>query len=263
MRNKKLLIILAICAVVIVLLVLFLTVFNIRSVDFVYYGNDGTPITTPTDAPTGDEVAALYKGKNIFVLSNETILNQFNQLYPEFHALGVVRSFPSRITLHIVRRVAALSIRDGSETIYLDAFGYVMSDQPEYETVDITSAFVSTIGEATSKEPGKKLQFSSASDNLRLDIVLETVSAIWQLKYDYSDVGQVIQRITFNEYMTRMEIETEAGAFIWVEKPEQNLTSRLINAFSVYFNDSKDLQKPGVVINVSSQGNISTQYTQG
>lgn len=261
MRNKKLLIILAICAVVIVLLVLFLTVFNIRTVNFVYYGNDGTPIATPSDAPTGEQVSQLYRGKNIFTLSNATILNEFNNLYTDFHALGVVRTFPSSITLHIVRRVAALSITYGSQTIYLDAFGYVMAEQPEYETVDITSAFVSTLANAN-YTVGQKLQFNLQSDNERLDIVLETVSAVWQIQYDYSDIGQVIQRITFNEYMTRMEIETEAGAFIWVEKPSENLSPRLINAFSVYFNDSVDLQKPGVIINVSSQGNISTQVNK-
>ena len=49
-----------------------------------------------------------------------------------------------------------------------------------------------------------------------------------------------------------------SGAKIKVEEPSFDLTSRLQHAYSVYYNESKNLQQAGVVITVKSNGTITT-----
>lgn len=258
MKNKKLLITLAIVVAVAVVLILLFTLFNISTVNFVYYSSDNKAIATPADAPTTQELLSVYRGKSILLTSSNTLANLFNTNFTDFHAFEIIRSFPNSITIHIVRRTAAISITYGSQTVYLDVYGYVVPNAPEYETLDVTEAFITSLSSATF-EAGKKLQFESQTDNNRLSMVLQTVNAIWMLKYGYSDVASILSGITFNEVANQMLLQTSAGATIKVEQPDQNLYQRLIDAFSVYFNESLDLQKPGVVITVTSQGKIITQ----
>ena len=56
-----------------------------------------------------------------------------------------------------------------------------------------------------------------------------------------------------------LQINMPSGAKLVVNAPEKNLESRLLNAFSVYFNaNNKNLQQNGVIITVREDGKITT-----
>ncbi len=257
MKNKKLLVLIVIVAAIAVVAVVFAAVFTVNSAMLVFHNEEGAETAAPSDAPSADEVIKNYKGKSIIFMSKEGFLADVNERFPEWHAVAAVKSFPNRIDVHFVRRTAVFSLNTGAETLYLDSFGYVMATAPDTAVIDVTDAFSGNFANLV-KEPGTRLTFAGGADNRKLDCIVNSVSAVWRLKYSFNDIPQLIGGFSFGDGLEYMSITTQAGAVIKVAKPETNLEGRLIKAFSVYQNGGVDLQKPGVEINVSEKGDIIT-----
>ncbi len=259
MKNKKLLISISVCVALILVVVLFTVLFSVSHCRLVFHNEDGEQIATPTDGPTSNDVLHYAKGANIFFMSKEDLLASLNgdEKFADWHALSVVKSFPNVVEVHLVRRVAVCSLLVNSQVVYIDTFGYVMSEDPSTPTIDITSAFSGNMSGIVC-EAGKKLQFTSSSDNVRLSCILETVSAVWQLKYAFNDIAQLVDEFSFDSTADSMTIVTSHGAKIVVAQPTYHLSVRLIKAFSVYQNGGTDMQSPETVIQVTVKGEIYT-----
>lgn len=260
MKNKKLLISISVCLALVVVVVLFNVIFAVRTTRLVFHNEDGNPLATPSDGPSANDVMKYAGGANIFTLSESELLKQLNadSTFSQWHALDVVKSFPNVVEVHLVRRIAVCHMMVNGQTVYIDTFGYVMSEQAQTTTIDITDAFSGNFNGLV-PQAGQRLQFSSASDNTRLQCILETVSAVWQLKYAYSDVPQLISAFSFDSTADSMTITTQHGAKIVVAQPTYHLSVRLIKAFSVYQNGGLDMQSPDTVIQVTVKGDIVTE----
>jgi cell division septal protein FtsQ len=255
MINKKLLTLILVILAIVVCIVIFATVFTLRNVDLVYHNTNGDMIALPSDSMTGNDVLDLVGRRNIIFLSKSDAVDKLNTRYPKYHAIAIIKSFPSTITVHLVER-SAVYFLDVNGGIYIDSFGYVV----ESTTSEVVRLNVEVFpsGVAGTQTVGAKLKLNSTADSPRLDALLNTISAIWQVNYAYSDIPKILHRIEFSAEPLKLVITTSAGATINVDAPEKNLSERLINALSVYFNSELDLQKSGVVINVSESGTIFT-----
>ncbi len=259
-KSKKLLTLIIVVAVLVVIIVVFSSVFAVRQILPVYHSFDGGQMSSVKDAPTANDVLQFTKGQSILFLSKEKVVDQLNEAYPEWHAIGIVKSFPNILEVHFVRRVAVVRVKIGGADVFLDSFGFVV-DAPNDGGVrlNITTAFEEPVL-ATTNVKGQKLEFSSEKNNLRLKYVLESMMALWQCKADIQNIPTILGKtdnvFTFDEKDT-MTITTGVGAKIRIMDPSTTLTDKLINAFSVYCDSSYDLQKTGVIIKVYPDGKVT------
>lgn len=248
-------------AVLVVIVVVFASVFSVRSVLPVYHKFDGGEMTATDGAPTADDVLKLVRGKNIFLLSKDDLLDQLNSLNSEWHAIGVVKSFPNILEVHFVKNVAIVEVTVSGSPVYLDCFGYVVSAPSEDEMpLNIDSAFNASDLFAQTNQLGSELVFTNEIYNQRLDYVLQAIMALWQCNCEIQNIPTVLGKtenvFTFDDDGS-MIITTGVGAKIYIMEPASTLTDKIINAFSVYCSATSDYQRNGAVMKVYSNGTIT------
>lgn len=267
MARKRILTLILVVLLIVVLIVVFATVFTVRNVELRFHLEDGKNATFPPDLANSnnlnnDSVFQIVGNKHIVTLSNNDILDKLNSQYKSFHALAVIKSFPNTVTVHFAERVAVFKLNFGAG-IYVDSFGYICQ-APSYDVIDITETFINAV--PVSSTIGDKLSFKREDDNKRLDMTIEVINAVWQTYYAYSDIPKIINEITFQDDAentnSSMTITTQSQAKIIIYEPQQNLSNRMIKALSVVYSDIIDMQKPGVVISVSTSGHISSEIVK-
>lgn len=257
MKSKRLLILIAVVAIVLVVMIVLSAIFSVKNAWVVFHRFDGTTIASPVGAPTIDDVLKQTKGKNIIFLSKSETLK--NLQTDNWHAISVVKTFPNKVTVHFIERALAAKIMVGGEDIYIDSMGNVI-DKPENPScVDITSAFGGAL-DVASRQINQPLTFASDNNNARLQQVLQAILAVWRCNIELPDVKEVIgSSNAFTYENNNLVITMPSTAKIVVNAPQKNLQDRLLEAFSVYFNASKDLQQSGVIITVREDGKITTE----
>jgi len=257
-KKKKLLIALAVVAVVVVVVVVMASVFSVQKIAFVYHNLEGQQVSG-TNGPTADEILKISKGKSIVFLSKNKLLNDINKQYTDWHAFAIVKNFPNILEIHLVERVAVAKVNvTKGVSVYVDSFGHIIAAPEEGTCLDISSAFL--VRNAKSLEIGSKLEFEDASDNVRLEQTLQAIVATWQCKLDYQQIPEILGASNVFTYDAdgNLRINMKQGAKIVVKSPQTNLSDRLIQAYSVYYNSSSNLQQSGVVITVAEDGKISS-----
>lgn len=259
MKSKKMLTIIIAVAVLIVIIVVFASVFSLKRSLIICHNFEGGKVTGVSGAPTEEDVLQLYKGKSILFLSKTQVVDELNAKYPEWHVIGLVKNFPNILEVHFVRRVAVVKVDVGGSDVYLDNFGYVVDAPEQGEPLNISSA-IEKPGTAAVNEKGKKFEFVSETNNKRLSCILESLMALWQCNCDIQNIPTLLGKsnvFTFDADGT-MTITTRVGAKIHFMKPEEVLTRKFIDAFSVYCSEKYDLQKYGVEITVWPDGKVTT-----
>lgn len=264
MKSKKLLVSLAIIAVVVVIIVVMASVFSVRQVYIRYHAFNGE--LTSADAGEGVPASVLEKiakGKSTVFLSKTNFLAQVNEElranYKDWHAFAVVKSFPNILEVHLVKRTAIAKLTTTAEIIYIDSFGYQVSE-PDYDCIDITSAFNETDRASTSSQDGV-FRFASEESNTRLNYVIEAILATWQCYVEIDEMDSVLlpnDAFKFDETDGSMMISLRPGGVIRLLSPETNLSSRLQKAYGVYYNSKYNLQSGDWVITVYKNGRITT-----
>lgn len=261
MKHKKLLISLTVVAVIVVIIVVLAAVLTVQNVVLVYHKFDGSQSTAPSDGLSRDEVLSSYRGKSIVFLSKSGLMSEFNadERYSDWYAFAVIKQFPNTVEIHLVRREAVAKLTTTDGIIYVDQFGNVVNTPPKDPVIDITSAFQNT--DVQSKEG--KLMFSTAESNNRLSCVLEAISATWQCWVDIPDVGQVLgEKDVFKFENGNLVIYPKLQGKIVIEAPADNLSSKVITGFSVYYNEKIDLHDNDYTITVHENGSITTNTPQ-
>lgn len=261
LKSKKLIILISVLVAVVAIIVILASVFSVREVSPVYYNFYGSKIVPTECAPTADDVLKYAKGKSILFLSKDKLLEQLNTEFPEWHAFAVVMDFPYIVNVHFVERKGAVKIDIGGNFVYVDNLGYVLATKPEYDCIDISSAFEHR--DISQNEVGKPLKFVEEANNSRFKIILEAINATWRCKIELEDMSAILGKdnvFTFDESGSLI-IHTRAKAQIKVVEPSTNLTDRLLSAYSVYYNEKLNLQQDSVEITVTKDGRIITPNT--
>lgn len=260
-KSKKLLALIIVVAVLIVIIVVFVSIFAVRNAEVTIRSFDGGQKTAEIGDPTADDVLEFCKGKSIVFLSKSDLTKKLNEKFPDWHVVQIVKKFPNTVDVHIVKRVAVVKL-DVDGGVYLDSFGYVVDAPTDgSQPLDITSAIKDLPGTTAVNAKGQKFQFVSEKGNKRLDLVLQSIMALWQCKIEIEDIPTVLNK---NDVFTftsdgDMEILTKTNVKIIVESPNpETLSKGLIDAFSVYYNDKQNLQQQGFVITVKADGSVTT-----
>ncbi len=257
MRAKHIITLIIVIALIALVAILFATLFSVRAVYLCCYDKEGNLIAVTQDYDISSEILDEYEGQSILTLSKDDVLSWVNSNYPDMYAMAVVKEFPNTLSVYMVVECEAVySIESDANTLYLNSFGYVIDGTDvEYPVLDISDAFDTPV---LVGNVGELLQFDNDIDNARLQLLLDAVDTVWQLCYDYCDIAWLIDSVVFNSDNSIMTVNLESGAKILVYEPSSDLSTRLINAFSVYANTEYNLQIDGAVITVSSNGSITT-----
>lgn len=263
LKSKKLIILISVLVAVIAVVVILASVFSVRDASPVYYSFYGSEIIPTEGAPTADDVLKHAKGKSILFFSKDKLLETLNKEFPEWHAFAVVMDFPNVVNVHFVQRKGAVKVDIGGNFIYVDNKGFVLDGNPDYDCIDISSAFEHR--DISQNEIGKKLQFVEENNNRRFDVVLNAINATWQCMVDFDDMSNVLgsENVFMFDEGENFVIRTRAEAQIKVADPYENLADRLISAYSVYYNAKHNLQQSGMVITVTKDGRIITSNPNG
>ncbi len=259
MKSKKLIILISVVVVLITVVVILATVFSVKVVQPRYHNFiSGEEVIPSGEKPTADEILELCRGKSMFFMSKEKLMTDLNKRFTDWHAFEIVKNFPNIVDVHFVKRTVAAKIDIGGNIVYLDTYGYVMNVPAETDYVDISSGFEHR--DSSVCKPGEKLKLLDETGNARLAVILEAINAGFTCYINYDDVTVVLGSNDVFEFDTNnnLVINMPSGAKIKVEEPSFDLTSRLQHAYSVYYNESKNLQQAGVVITVKSNGTITT-----
>ena len=262
MKSKKLLVSLAIVAAVVVIIVVMASTFSVRHVVIRYHKFDGKLTTVQEDSISEEVIEKIAKGKSTIFLSKTNFLAQVNvelkNNYPQWHAFAVVKSFPNILEVHFVKRTAIAKLTTSEGVVYLDSFGYSVTEVPEYNCIDITSAFDAT--NPTEPDADGKFKFQSPEENKHLQYVLEAILATWQCFVEVEDMDDVLLPAGAFEFQSdgSMLIHPRLGGTIRLLAPETDLSARLQKAYAVYYNPSANLQQDDCVITVNKNGRIST-----
>ena len=256
MKSKRVLIFIAVVAVILVIMIALSAAFAVKDAWVVFHRFDGTTISVPQNAPTIQDVLDVTEGKNIIFLSKSQTLKQLQT--DDWHAVSVVKSFPNKITIHYIERALAAKIVVGGQDIYIDSKGNVMANPDHATCIDISSAF--DLLDVSVQEVNQPLQFTSSTNNQRLQQILQVILTVWRCNVELPDISAVLGSSNVFAYKNgNLEINMPSGAKLVVHGPEKNLETRLLNAFSVYFNsNNKNLQQNGVIITVREDGKITT-----
>ena len=190
-------------------------------------------------------------------------LKELNERYPQWYFIDIVKHFPNTIEICITERIALFTFEVSNTTYYVDYLGYLVSEEDAIDNtnlIDITSVFAgASLSNATVGEP---LVFRLPENNQKLTFVLETVASIWRVKYDFSDIGELVTGFSFakntldNSKWDMTIYTNQIGAKIIVEDASYDLESRLIKAISVY--NAKD-NKLGAEITVTPNGDVTSK----
>ncbi len=255
MKSKRLLIFIGIAAALLVLVICLSAIFTVKDAWVNCHNFDGTP-TDASKAPTINQILEKTKGKNIIFLNKEKTLAQLQT--DDWHAVAMVKHFPNKITVHFVKRALAVKIVSGGQDIYIDSKGYVMDKPENASCVDITSAFGNVVNVANC-QVNQPLTFTTEQSNAKLKQVLDVIISLWCCKIEMTNIPAVIgSQDVFAYDGEDLLINMQSGAKIVVKAPSDNLHERLVDAFSVYYNAEKNLQRDGVVITVRQDGKITT-----
>ena len=262
MKSKKLLISLAVVAFVIVLIVVMIAVFSVKSVEVRYHDFSGREIVAVEgEGVVPDEILAMIKGNSTVFLSKTNLIDRINETHSEWHAFAVVKNFPSTVEVHFVRRTVIAKISIDGKDVYVDSFGYVVATPEQDACIDISSAFVSPVPSTKTCEEGKPLEFVHEQYNARLNYVLEAILAVWRCKVEVENIPLVLGQdnvFTFDgDGNMFISPKGGTGGTIKVISPETNLSNRLIKGYGVYYNGAQSWDDHDV-ITVHKNGSITS-----
>ncbi len=246
MRNKKLIVLFVILSIVTLLIVLGSVIFSVQDV-YGYCYNDSDDAFMREVAT--DEVTGIQKGKSIFLLNEQDVINSVESKIPDVEIINVERKFPNRIYINFVRIFPYLVFDvEGSETALLVANnGKITSKidkQSEYDgyirLISDMSANSTTVGEKVFVE-------NSVEQNTILGIMktmerIDLHSAVIDM-FEFIDIS----KLSGEDGNGTLFIKTRTGAFIEIQKASENTANKLASALSVYKEGNK-YQTEGTII---------------
>ena len=265
MKSKKLLILIASLAALVVFIVIMVAVFSAGSVVVVYHDFSGARIATPDSGGIApNDVFTFVQGKSTVFLSKTKLLDQVNTTFTDWHAYEIRKHFPNIIEVHVVQCTAMLKIDVGGQEVYIDCFGYVMNEPASGRVIDVSSAFNGT--DAKSQRVGQKFEFAASENNPRLEYVLDALLATWQCYIETPDLAALLgdDNVFHFDDDGNMLITPRSGGTIRILSPgtvvseEATLRQRIIDAYGVYYNKYADMQGDEWVITVRDDGTITS-----
>lgn len=243
--NKRLTILFSLLSVAILLVVLFCTVFLVRSIEVV-----GTQGYEPNDSKVLED-SLLATGINIFSVSENKVTENIEAKNPYLKVVLVERKFPDKVIIHVTERTEQFFMRvSGDKYAILDRELKILNviDSVSAELTEIKGHIPEGL---TTESAGAFLSRSDSKYNALRDVVTGYEALTLH--------GFKIHR--FNAFITNVELSTDAKTILTTVdgvKIEiigtQNIDKQVEYSYSFYINELTDAQRTSGVITNSGEG---------
>ncbi len=253
--KKRLLIIFSIFLVVVLLVIIGSTIFTVQNAEVYFYNEEGKMVAGDTNIVPSSLIDG-FKGTSIFFLSEKALADKIHSTsdFYEWYVVGVTRSFPSTVAIHLSKRIPVFFISTGGLNFLLDIFGYGTSTTTNSSSgyIDISKLSI----DVDSVSVGKQITWKNEDAKNKFQALITVVSTIWRFNYNYSEVYTFIKDFSFSGEI--LNIYTNSGVKIEIFDPMNNLDSKFISAVSVYNSDTIDMTAENVVITVDKKGRVTS-----
>ena len=257
MTKKHLLILFCILFVVVVIIVLNSTVFTLQSAKVVFVSYDDAGDTIYVDAPekyatiSAIDILSNLKGKNLFFLSSEKVIDQVHLACPDLKVVAMRRIFPNIVEVFVVEREPVAYFEQNGYYYLVDSEMYVMEVSSStdyvgrYIKLDVSNLL------ATEQQLGRCASFV---DSAKIDLISDAFKAIWRTKFENVEMPNLLTTVSFDSYkeIESLVLHTKTGAKIWLvgNSPEDgSVFEKLQSGLAVYGENSHgDNTKEGVNI---------------
>lgn len=212
--RKKLIILFSILAFFSASVLLGSAVFSVRHVNAIL--SDGK------DAKILTEAAADIKGKSIFLLNEEKIIEKINRENPKYFVKDIVKKFPDKVLIYAKERVAGGYIKIDKQYYIIDSTLTVMDIQ-EREPTLVPNIVIEQLPQAAEK--GHALIANNELETARQ--IINALELLGQ-KYIYQSKKVICDCSSGNIY-----ILTRSGVVIHIVRLN-NLYSKVQAAYSLY-----------------------------
>ncbi len=251
MRNKKLVVLLAIFAVITTLIVFSSVVFSVQSVYAHCYNADDEFLDSVV---CERETSTIRRGQSIFLLNEDEIIESIEKKCSEVKVINVERKFPNRVYINYVKIFPSLVFETETQALALSPDCEILdkSDKQEYypSLIKVISA-----NKQLSEEEGA-VAFSLESIDylaskgicdamIKMNLYNESVNM-----FEFIDLSR--DEVIF--------IKTRTGVFFELQGGVQNIAEKVRIAVSVYLSDETSYMNGGTII-VSTSGKSASYST--
>ena len=247
MRNKKLVVVLAVFAVITMLVVLGSVIFSVHNVyAHCYNADDATLDSVVMDKDTN----GIRRGKSIFMLDEEEIIARIEDKCSDVKVINVERKFPNRVYVNYVKIFPSMVLETQNSALALSPDCEILSAVEKSETypalikILTDNAPVNTAsGEIFFDKNGNDYKVCKEINDvmIRMELYNESVSMFEFIDLRKVETGEVIF------------IKTRTGTYFELQGGAQNIAEKIRIAVSVYLSDETSYMNSGTII-VSSSG---------
>lgn len=112
--NGRIIIFVAIMVVIVVFVLLNMTLFTINTISV-----ENEVYSAYIDQSGIIDASGINKGRNIFFLSEKTVVSNIEKAYPYLKVINVERKFPSKVVIHVDMRQGTMSIPTQEDGVYV------------------------------------------------------------------------------------------------------------------------------------------------
>lgn len=256
LKNKKLVIILAIFIFITVLVVLNSTLFTLQKIEvdwlttrnyFLYANIDDREIVS--DVKTGD---------SIFLLNKSEISSVLEKKYPYLRVVGIETKFPNKIVVHSAERERLFAIKVASgggrvddEYVYIDDMGKVISTglSKEFANSELGSNPIRISTNNFIINPKEYIVGENVKNEAILSILSNISMAMKETGHTPTTSKGVFKDITvdFTGDKINVSMATRNGMVIAIKDVDDGATNKLLLGLEVYNRNQQNGVVDGVI----------------
>lgn len=231
MRNKRVIILFSIIAVIALTLILGGVIFSIDRVDVYFYNSDG-------DGETVERILshANAKGQNIFFLDTDKIKNDIerDEKLVNFRVVNIERKFPNIVYINTVEVFDYVEIKftqDGAERYaVLDNTGRITKINTER---DLSLISMQLNGALVNPKIGERAVSDAPYDEINvITLMLDALSRFGYGDVHYKDAREMVESVSVSN-SEQISVKTRAGVkFLFYQS--ERMTEKMRLAVSVY-----------------------------
>ena len=265
MKNKRLIIILAVLSLCTVVVVLTSTLFTMKSVSLHWLTE--TYMFKNIDASTIIDSATMPYNESIFMVNKNKIIDELEKENPYLKVVSIETKFPNKLVVHIAERSEFFAIKlSDSEYAIVDGECKVLKMVTEaYFSNDVSAANpikVTVDNFNLSKDAfvvGEVLR-----SNRIVDIIQNVAYSLRETDHDATTSKGIFDSVTIEVKGERADavIKTKWGLYINITDVDSSTTDKLLLGIALYNDKKEDHVFYGTILVFENTGEILATYLE-
>ena len=258
MKNKRLIIILSVFAILVLIAVLCSTVFTVKDVSINW-------LTTSPNISQSDEefIQEVEKGQSVFLVDKTSIAEKLETKYPYLKVVSVEIKFPNKLVIHTAERqeLYSVKIKDNKHAI-LDSDCKVLRfvTDSQLSSIEVKPIVVDVQGYTIKEDIFEVSKFAELG---WIKNVLNNFSvALYSCGYEDIDAKNNIDHMQINVggYDNKINMTMRYGVEIEIQQISDKLNEKFAFAMGIYDKLSEEEKSVGIIKTYTVNGVVKGEY---